>query len=121
MQKTLQSREQYYIEFTDEELVDLNLEKGEPLEFIIKDDGVLLQKLEKLDLELSEFPREILERLIKESCDKNVSVNEIISEALKNFVDSFDADTFDPSLFHGEKKCCGGGCHNGNTCDTEED
>ena len=47
------------------------------------DDGILLEKFSTVDINLSELERELLEFLIQESCDKDVSINEVISDLLE--------------------------------------
>ena len=88
MQKTIQTRPEYFIQFTEDEATDLGLEIGDVLDVSVKDDGILLQKLVPLELDMTEFPREVLERLVKESTEKNVSVNQIINTAIKTFIDN---------------------------------
>jgi hypothetical protein len=91
MIKTIQTREEAYIQFTDEEISELGLKQGDEFEVSpTEDGGYFFKKMEEIELDLSEFPREILERLLKESCEKNVSVNKIIRDALKAFMDSED-------------------------------
>ena len=41
-------------------------------------------KTETVELEMDEWPRETLEFLIQQSCDKDISVNDVICEILKN-------------------------------------
>jgi hypothetical protein len=48
------------------------------------------EKTESLELNLDEFERDILEALIKESCEKNISVNEIISNILTTYIDKHE-------------------------------
>ena len=90
MQKTIQTRPEYFIQFTEDEAADLGLEIGEVLDVSVKDDGILLKKLVPLELDMTEFPREVLERLVKESTEKNVSVNEIITTAIKTFINNHE-------------------------------
>ena len=48
------------------------------------------EKTESLELNLAEFERDILEALIIESCNKNISVNEVIVNVLKTFLDKHE-------------------------------
>jgi hypothetical protein len=48
------------------------------------------EKTESLELNLAEFERDILEALIIESCEKNISVNEVIVNVLKTFLDKHE-------------------------------
>jgi hypothetical protein len=43
---------------------------------------------ESIELNLAEFERDILEALIIESCNKNISVNEVIINVLKHYIDT---------------------------------
>jgi hypothetical protein len=38
-------------------------------------------------LDLSEFNRDILEFLVEESCDKDISINEVISNIFEKFIE----------------------------------
>jgi hypothetical protein len=46
------------------------------------------EKTESLELNLAEFERDILEALIIESCEKNISVNEVIVNVLKTYLNT---------------------------------
>jgi len=85
--KPLKVKEDYYVEFTDEELKNLNLSKGQKLSCEIEDGALKLTPFVKVDIDISEWKRDILEFLIKESCNQDISVNEIINNVLKNTID----------------------------------
>lgn len=86
MIKTLQEYKEYGIQFTDEELVDLGMEKNQKFSIEIEDENIIkLVPFVKMDIDISEFPKDLLENLIKESAEKDVSVNEIISDAIENY------------------------------------
>jgi hypothetical protein len=84
--KTVLKKEDYYIQFTDEELVELKIEKGQKFSCELKDGGLQLTPFAKVELEIGDWPREILEYLIKLSCEQDVSVNEVINDALKEVI-----------------------------------
>ena len=84
--KTIQSQEEYFIQFTDEELKELKLEKGQKYTCEVEDGAIKMVPYAKVELEISEWPREILEYLIKLSCEQDVSVNEVINDALKEVI-----------------------------------
>jgi hypothetical protein len=86
MIKTIQTREESYIQFTDEEAAELGLELGDTFTAKLESDGIMFKKHKILKLEISDWPREILEYIINESCDKNVSVNSIIIEAIEKYI-----------------------------------
>ena len=84
--KPIKSREEYYIEFTDEELKALNMEKGQKYSCKLQDGGLMLEPFVKMELEIGSWDREILTFLIQESCERDVSVNEVINDALEQII-----------------------------------
>ena len=98
MIKTIQTREEAYIQFTDEEIIELGLKQGDTFTVIPEGDGFLFKKNEKFELDLAEWPREILEMLIKESCENNITVNEVINSAVETFLN----EESNKNEYHGE-------------------
>lgn len=87
MIKTLQEYKEYGIQFTDEELAELGMEKNQKFTVEIGEENTIkLVPFAKMDIDLAEFPRDILEMLVRESADKDVSVNQIISSVLENYL-----------------------------------
>jgi hypothetical protein len=86
--KKLQQSTDLLISFTEEELGVLGLNQGDKFSVYHQDDGsILLEKFVTLELETEEWPRDILEHLIKVSCEKDVSVNEVINDVLAEFLE----------------------------------
>ena len=86
--KTLQPSTDLLVTFTEEELEILGLEQGDKLSVYPQEDGsILLEKYVTMELETDEWPRHMLEYLIKASCEKDVSVNEIINDVLTEFLE----------------------------------
>lgn len=87
--KTIEPTGDVCVKFTEDELSQLNIKQGD--KFSIKEtaDGILLEKFATIDFDLSEFGREMLEFLIQESCDKDISVNEVISEILEKGLEQY--------------------------------
>jgi hypothetical protein len=86
IKKTIQPTGDMCIKFTDEELVKLNIKENDKFSIQETEDGFLLQKFDTISLEIDEFPKHILISLIKESCEKDISVNEVFSNILENFI-----------------------------------
>jgi hypothetical protein len=87
MIKTLQEYKEYGIQFTDEELAELGMEKNQKFTVEIgEDETIKLVPFVKMSIDLEEFPRDILEMLVRESAEKDVSVNQIISNVLENYL-----------------------------------
>lgn len=84
--KQIKVKEDYYIDFTDEELAALKMEKGQKYSCEIEDGALKLVPFEKVELEMGTWDRSILEMLIQESCERDVSVNEVISDILEEVI-----------------------------------
>jgi bifunctional DNA-binding transcriptional regulator/antitoxin component of YhaV-PrlF toxin-antitoxin module len=72
-----------------EELAKLNIKQGDKFSIKETDGGILLEKFSTIDINLSELNREILEFLIQESCDKDISINDVISDLLEKGLDQY--------------------------------
>lgn len=86
VQKTIKVKEDYYIDFTDEELEALNLEKGQKYTCEIKDGALKLTPFVKMELNMGDWDKDLLLYLIQESCERDVSVNEVISNTLEQII-----------------------------------
>jgi hypothetical protein len=73
------------VRFTDDELEQLGMKQGDKFSVEETDEGIVLKKFATIELDMAEWEREILEYLIAQSCDKDVSVNEVISEMIDSF------------------------------------
>jgi len=87
MMKQVQSREELFIQFTDEEIEKLGLEKNQKLSMEILENGsIKMTPFAKIDIDISEWSREVLENLIQESVEKDISVNEVISQTIEQYL-----------------------------------
>lgn len=86
--KKVLEKKELYIQFSDEEMQELGWKEGQKLSFKVDEEtkAITLEPFVKMDIDISEWPREILEFLVGESCDRDISVNEIISETLLKFI-----------------------------------
>jgi len=84
--KQIKVKEDYYIDFTDEELAALKMEKGQKYSCEIENGALKLIPFEKVELEMGTWDRSILEMLIQESCERDVSVNQVISDVLEEVI-----------------------------------
>lgn len=84
--KTVLKKEDYYIQFTDEEMAELNIEPGQKFTCDLEDGGLKLTPFAKIELEMGNWPKELLEFLIQESCEQDVSVNEVICNILEEVI-----------------------------------
>jgi bifunctional DNA-binding transcriptional regulator/antitoxin component of YhaV-PrlF toxin-antitoxin module len=89
IKKTIEPTGDVCVKFTEDEIAKLNIKQGD--KFCIKetDDGILLEKFATVDIDLAELERELLEFLIQESCDKDVSINQVISDILEKGLEQY--------------------------------
>ena len=89
IKKTLQPTNDLYIQFTEEELSELDIKSGNKFDVKHQGDGsIKLTKYVKMEIDMEEWPREILELIIKDSCEQDISVNEVICNLLKQSIDT---------------------------------
>jgi bifunctional DNA-binding transcriptional regulator/antitoxin component of YhaV-PrlF toxin-antitoxin module len=87
IKKTVQRSEECFIQFTEEELSSLGIKPGDKFSLKInEDDSILMQKYVSIEIDISEWSREILEFLIDLSIKKDVSVNDVINEILEEYL-----------------------------------
>lgn len=85
--KTVLKKEEYYIQFTPEELEVLGIKKGDKFTWGLGEEGeVTLKKHIPVEVDLGEFSRETLELLVKRSVEEDVPVGDIMTEALRSAV-----------------------------------
>lgn len=83
--KKVLEKKELYIQFSDEEMEELGWKEGQKLSFKFDEEtkAITLEPFVKMELDISEWDREILEFLVGESCERDISVNEVINEVLK--------------------------------------
>ena len=97
--KTIQKTEEYFIQFSDEELSKLGLKKGDKLDWILNEDGsISLKPWTAIDLDISEWSKELLMFLIQESIEKNLTINEVIVECIEKMIENYQNDLVDDTL-----------------------
>ena len=90
IRKTLEPTGDLCIKFTEDEMKELNLKEGDKLSWRETDEGFLLEKYSTIDVDISEWSRDVLEMLIKDSCERDVSVNEVISGYIEQQLKNID-------------------------------
>lgn len=90
--KKVQEKTDVFIQFSDEELEELGWEKGQKLslDFDEETKTITLKPFVKIDIDMNEWDRDLLEFLIQESCEKDVSVNEVISNILEKQLKTYE-------------------------------
>ena len=85
--KKVQEKRDVFIQFSEEEVEEMGWEKNQKFSVEITDDNAITFKpYAKMEIEIGEWSREMLEYLVGESCDRDVSVNDIITEVLTQYI-----------------------------------
>jgi hypothetical protein len=84
--KKVLEKKEMYIQFSEEEMQELGWKENQKISIELKDGGIMLKPFVSVELEIESWPREILEYLIEQSCEKDISVNDIISDTLKEMI-----------------------------------
>ena len=85
--KTVKVKEEHYIEFTDEELQAFNMEKGQKFSCKIEEGSLILEPFVKMEINIDDWDREVLLMLIQDSCEQDVSVNQVINDLLEKVIE----------------------------------
>lgn len=90
--KKVQEKKELYLQFSEEEMQELGWEEGQKLSFKFNEEtkAITLEPFVKMEIDISEWPIEILQFLVGESCDRDISVNEVINETLLKFIEKND-------------------------------
>jgi hypothetical protein len=84
IKKTLIPTNDLYIQFTEEELSSIGAGPGTKFEAKVHDDGSIeLRPYAKIEVDIEEWPRIVLEEIIRQSCEQDISVNDVINDLLK--------------------------------------
>ncbi len=84
--KRVQTRQEYFIQFTDEEAEALNIKEGDKFSIKTTDEGILLERYGSIEIDLADFSRETLEFLIEESIAKDIPVSIVVENCLRNAI-----------------------------------
>ena len=107
IKKTLQPTNDLFIQFSDEEVQELGLEQGQKFSVTPHDDGSFeLRPYVKLELDMEEWPREILEMIIKKSVEEDISANDVINNFLKESLKDFEEESDDDFFSDSTKSSC---------------
>jgi len=88
--KTVLPSKDVYIQFTEDELLELNLNAGDKFSIKQLENGFVFEKHVPIEIDIEEFDIEILRKLVGESLQKDLPVGEIITQALQDSIDLED-------------------------------
>jgi hypothetical protein len=91
IKKTLLPTNDVYIQFTEDELASIGAVPGTKFEARLHDNGSIeLRPYVKIELDMKDWPREVLELIIKQSCEDDISANDIINNVIKQSIREYD-------------------------------
>jgi hypothetical protein len=90
--KKVLEKKDLYIQFSEDEMQELGWEEGQKLSLDLDEEtgSITLKPFVKMELDIDSWPKELLLFLIQESCEKDVSVNEVISNTLEESLKYYD-------------------------------
>lgn len=81
--KTVKEKKDLYIEFSEDEMKELGWEEKQKLSMSLTEDGgIMIKPFVKVDIDTSNWPKEIFEMLVEMSLEQDKTVNEIIVDCL---------------------------------------
>jgi ABC-type amino acid transport substrate-binding protein len=118
----VQEKTDLFIQFSDEQLQSLNLDVQPGDKFTVEtfeDGSIALTPFANLEIDLGEFDRTTLEWLVTQSIDRDISVNEVITDVLERIVEEYnqiDFDDLDDLEGDAHSPYCDGDCCGGGGC-----
>jgi hypothetical protein len=90
--KKIQEKKDLFIQFSEEEMQEMGWQEGQKLSFDFneKTKSITLKPCVKMEIDMNEWSREILEFLVSESCERDISVNEVINEVLVKTINIYE-------------------------------
>ena len=90
--KKVLEKKDLYIQFSEEEIQELGWEEGQKLSLKFDEEtkAIIFEPFVKMELDITEWPVEILQFLVGESCERDISVNEVINEVLFKTLNTYD-------------------------------
>lgn len=85
--KTVQRSEELYIQFTEEEMNQLGIKPNDKFACKVDKDSIILEKYVPVEIDIEDWDRQTLLFLIEESLDKNLPVEDIISDVLTKAIE----------------------------------
>lgn len=94
MIKTVQKKEEYFIQFTDEEMEQLGFKPNTRFTVELNEDksGLTLTPHEEIDIDLNEFSKEELINLIVAANEKDMTFEDFLVDSLTKFCEAHNIE-----------------------------
>ena len=80
--KTVKEKKEMYIEFSEEELQELGWKEHQKLSLELEGKNIIIKPWVTMEIDTSEWPKEIFQMLVDMSLDQDKTVNEIIVDLI---------------------------------------
>lgn len=82
--KTVKEKKELYIEFTEEEMAEMGWEDNQKLSITANEDGTItIKPWVKIDLDTTDWPKDIFEMLVEKSLEEDKTVNQVIVDLIE--------------------------------------
>lgn len=83
--KIVKEKKELYIEFSEDEIAELGWEQNQKLSITADDDGTItIKPWVKVDIDMTNWPKELLQLLIDKSLEEDKTVNQVIVDLIEN-------------------------------------
>jgi hypothetical protein len=90
--KKVQEKKDLFIQFSEEEIQELGWEENQKLSIKVDEEtgAITIKPWVKMEIEMDNWPKELMLFLIQESCEKDISINEVITNVLEESLKNYD-------------------------------
>ncbi len=90
--KTVQEKKDLFIQFSEDEMQELGWEENQKLSINVNEEtgAITIKPWVKMEIEMEDWPKELMLFIIQESCEKDISVNEVITNILEESLKNYD-------------------------------
>ena len=120
IKKTLQPTNDVYLQFTEEELSSIGAKPGDKFSVKHNDDGSIeLRPYVKMEIDIADWSREVLEMVVTKSVEDDISVNDVVNNLLKQALEEDtisttrkdsvllnEAGNIDPTITNSDTSIC---------------
>jgi hypothetical protein len=92
-----------FIQFSEDDMAELDLQPGDKFSVKKEGDAIILEKFGTLELNLADFDRDTLEVLIKISCEEDKSINEVVADILESVINQSEGKIKDDASDIGKR------------------
>ena len=86
IQKAVTEIKNYQLNFSEEEALELGLTENKRYSIIESNGKITLVPFATIELDLADFPKELLVWLIQQSADQDISINDVIANVLSEIM-----------------------------------